>query len=89
MTLTWGQTVFPFRNDSFYNFAAMVFWIVVRRMKLKDPVTLLKLDEVVVNKNLSSCWRSATQFTEHLNFRFVYHIADQQQIITIFLMQTN
>ena len=72
MTLTWGQTVFPFRNDSFYNFAAMVFWIVVRRMKLKDPVTLLKLDEVVVKKNLCSCWRSATQFTAHLNFRFVY-----------------
>ena len=53
MTLTWGQTVFPFRNDSFYNFAAMVFWIVVRRMKLKDPVTLLKLDEVVVKKILA------------------------------------
>ena len=53
MTLTWGQTVFPFRNDSFYNFAAMVFWIVVRRMKLKDPVTLLKLDEVVVKKTHS------------------------------------
>ena len=73
MTLTWGQTVFPFRNDSFYNFAAMVFWI-VRRMKLKDPVTLLKLDEVVVKKNLSSCWNRVLPNSPHTSILDLYII---------------